>query len=57
MIIILETLSAFLLVKGRPITGAYLDFDQIEEIIDVLALPNYILKKNFLCGIKDITAR
>ena len=45
MIIILETLSAFLLVKGRPITGAYLDIDQIEEIIDVLALPNYIKRK------------
>ena len=57
MIIILETLSAFLLVKGRPITGAYLDFDQIEEIIDVLALPNYILKKNFLCGVYNITAK
>ena len=45
MIIILETLSAFLLVKGRLITGAYLDFDQVEEIIDVLALPNYIKRK------------
>ena len=54
MIIILETLSAFLLVKGRPIIGAYLDFDQIEEIIDVLALPNYIKK---ICGVKNITAR
>ena len=55
MIIILETLSAFLLVKGRPITGAYLDFDKIEEIIIVLL--QIILKENFLCFVKNITAR
>ena len=45
MIIILEIRSAFLLAKGRLITGTYLEFDQIEEIIDVLALPNYIKRK------------
>ena len=44
MIIILEIRSAFLLAKGRLITGTYLEFDQIEEIVDVFALPNYITK-------------